>query len=789
MKEYSKYLYISSKEKIVSRCSAILILLLLASAQVRPQTTSLNFDLTSYKAQSGLTATTEDGMLTVDWAGDRNNKLRVKFIIDMGVPTIKELAMRRPDGGWTIFANDLTPEFRVVSGIRRVTQQQTEPLQELGVPLTAEKLNEVKWDAFWDAPLYLNDEPPLSHGGSIPAAKSFVNHPGMPRNPDEVDRATASYHATGCKVRTNGARLEITFPGVELGIFFGYLQYDIFKGSNLIRQMVVAKTDEPSVAFKYDAGLKGLPVGQGSRIVWKDLQKNPRQHDFDDSTGSPRDTVGKLEDTTKNTPYIVTGNNRLIAAELQSGAIAAFPPPHSFYWARESEQNLGYGWYKRDGEKTFSFGIRQAELEKDSEFYHNFALYSARPGTWQRMPMFLYVNPESGEDAIESALTFTHGDRFKSLPDHRVMGSHYHVGLVKRLKASENPDPKINDVATMKATGIDIYGVIDGARGPGRKDTGELFLNDLAEYYEAARGQSENGFLVMPNDENSTGGRKPFMGGHYDLILSKPLYWRPDRKEGQPLSENHPDYGTVYNIGTPADLMEMTERENAIISMAHPNAKRSTGYPEAIKNEPHFLHKNYFALGYRWGMGIDASEIRLGQYRFLSLWDEANNWMAARDRPPKFAMAISEARSDIGERGKPLGDDTYGMSPVNYLKIDSVPSVDDMSSIVNAYKAGNYFVTSGEVLIPKYTVQGDGNNRTIIAEVEWTFPLDFVEIVWGDGEKTDRLIIPTTDLPPFGKKRFEIPFDAAGKKWMRFAAWDVATNGALVQPIDLNEPD
>ncbi|MGK7394391.1 MAG: hypothetical protein ACNS62_07450 [Candidatus Cyclobacteriaceae bacterium M3_2C_046] len=29
--------------------------------------------------------------------------------------------------------------------------------------------------------------------------------------------------------------------------------------------------------------------------------------------------------------------------------------------------------------------------------------------------------------------------------------------------------------------------------------------------------------------------------------------------------------------------------------------------------------------------------------------------------------------------------------------------------------------------------------------------------------------------------RFEIPFNAEGKKWVRLAAWDVATNGALVQ--------
>ena len=731
----------------------------------------INCDLSAYQAQPGLTATVADDVLTITWEGDRGNTLRLQFEINQGIPTIRELAIRAGEGSWRTVATDLTPVFRVVSGVRRVTQQQTEPLERLGVSLTAEKLNEIKWEAFWDAPLYATDEPPRSHQSSIPAAQPYANHPGMPRQPEEVNRATAHYQATGCTVRTNGARLEITFPGVEAGIFSGRLQFDVFKGANLIRQMLVAQTDHPSAAFKYDAGLRGLPVQPSSRVVWRDLIR--RWQDY--RLGGPADEA----------PVIVRSSNRLVAAELEGGAIAAFPPPHSFYWARESEQNLGNSWYRKDSTRTFSFGIRQAEQEEDPEFYHNFALYNARPGTWQRMPLFLYVSPASGSDAVEAVLQFTHGDHFKPLPGYKVMGHHYHVGLVERLGKQGGFDQRLNDVVTMKGIGVDIYGVIDGVRGPGRKDTSEAFLAGLANYYEAARRQSDQDFLVMPNDENSTGGRRPFLGGHYDILLSKPVFWRPARQPNQPLVEQHPQYGTVYNLGNPADMMQMTERENALISMPHPRAKRSTGYPDAIRDEPQFQHENYFGLGYRWGMGIDASEIRLGEYRFLTLWDEANNWMAAQGRPPKFALAISEARSDIGERGKPPYDDTYGMSPVNYLRIDSVPSIDDMSSIINALKRGEYFATSGEVLIPSYAVQGTGQDRLIVAEVEWTFPLDFVEVVWGDGEKTDRQIIFTTDLPPFGQKRFEIPFDATGKKWVRFAAWDVATNGALVQPVSL----
>ena len=67
--------------------------------------------------------------------------------------------------------------------------------------------------------------------------------------------------------------------------------------------------------------------------------------------------------------------------------------------------------------------------------------------------------------------------------------------------------------------------------------------------------------------------------------------------------------------------------------------------------------------------------------------------------------------------------------------------------------------------------------------MEWTFPLDFAELVWGDGDSTHTQAISATDLAPFSFKKFSIPFDAAGKKWVRFAVWDSAGNGAFTQPV------
>jgi hypothetical protein len=48
-------------------------------------------------------------------------------------------------------------------------------------------------------------------------------------------------------VKTNGGRIEVSLPGVKLGVFDGRLEYQIYKGSSLIRQAIVAKTEQPAV--------------------------------------------------------------------------------------------------------------------------------------------------------------------------------------------------------------------------------------------------------------------------------------------------------------------------------------------------------------------------------------------------------------------------------------------------------------------------------------------------------------------------------------------------------------
>jgi hypothetical protein len=261
------------------------------------------------------------------------------------------------------------------------------------------------------------------------------------------------------------------------------------------------------------------------------------------------------------------------------------------------------------------------------------------------------------------------------------------------------------------------------------------------------------------------------------------VYWLDKRAPDQPLVEDMPPYGKVYRIGTPADLLEMARRENILFSMVHPRTKSNAGYPDAYLKKPESLavlkDPRFEGYGFRWGMGIDRSERRWSELRVLEVLDEFNNRLADEPIPPKHLLAISETHQVF------LGDDVYGFAPITYVKLASVPKPDDASPLIKALMDGDSFISSGEVLMPSFSVQGTGNARRVVADLEWTFPLDFVEVVWGDGQKTDRQIISTTDMPQFGKRRFDIPFDATGKKWVRFAAWDAAGNGAMSQPVKL----
>jgi len=709
---------------------------------------TLTCDLAQYKPGAGPSASVDQNVLTVSWPGQSGSEMRTRYAIDGGQPIVRELSVRKAGGPWVTLGHNLAPDYHVISGIRRMSTQQADPLKAAGVELTPEVIAKNRWYAFWDAPLVMKP------------GREII---GPPRAPSDIKQATASFRTSSCRVKTDGAALEVTFPGLSMGIFSGDLRFTAYRGTNLLRMDALASTKEEWIAYKYEAGLKGLSTDLTPRVVWRDTGGLPQQYAFG---GVVHKTFAPVK-----------AQNRLLVAEGKGASLATFTPPHTFFFTREVDINLGYVWYRKDSATTFGFGIRQADAEENPQYVDNFALFNAPPGTMQHMGVYFYASPDPAEGTRQAVLRFTHGDEFKPLPGYKTFVNHFHLRFTDRVRAQNSFDTPMQDLMAMKALGLNIIGLSDFHGDLHPNDPGPLRFKDQKDYFEATRRASDTDFLVAPWEEPSA-----FFGGHYNIMFPKrSVYWSKVRQPGQPFTEMDPTYGKVYHTGNAAEVQQMMDAEGAYWYHAHPRTKGTTGYPDLIFDKPYVKNDRYLGVAFKPGMGMDLSESRICEWRCFDSTDTMNNLYTNSGLRPKYIIA------DIDTYKKGPEDDTYANFPVNYLKIDKTPRPDDdVSPVLKALRDGNFFVTTGEILITNYAVAGTGAQRTIGADVEWTFPLAFVEVVWGDGKKVDRQVISATDAGAFGTKHFAIPFDATGKSWVRFAVWDSAGNGAFVQPVWLN---
>ena len=742
------------------RNTLLVAVMLAVIPPAEPAAAALNCDMSQYREQPGLTATLDQDVLTLTWLGEQEAQLRMRLSIEGGRPFIAELAARRKSKKWGVLGRNLHPEFHVTTAKRRISEQQLNPLRALGREITPEVIEKEKWKVFWDAPL------------SVPGLKGVNSD--WPRRENEIRRDLATYQASGCRVTTDGARIEVSFPGLSLGIFSGRLQFTVYRGTNLVRQEAIAQTNEPSVAYKYRGGLRGFQIGRSSRILWRDTSRAWQKYEFGG---------GRNED-----PVALRARNRLAILETANGSIAFFPPPHKFFWGREIEMNLGFVWYRKDDDRQFSLGVRHGDREEMFRPYGfseqlwkrkvrqsrrfaegNFALYNAPPGTLQRMAVYFYLSPLQGRETLDAALALTRRDRYKKLPGYQVAVSHFHTHFVEQLLDAGSFDYRPPWLAAFRALGINIAMMSDFHGDGHPNDSGAKRFEDLKNYAEACRRHSDREFLLMPGEEPNA-----HLGGHYTLIFPRPVYWTKVRLPGQAFIEKHPDYGEVYHTGSAADMLSLLEAEQGLVWQAHPRTKGSTPYPDAIRDSAHFQSDRFLGGAYQ-SLPADLSEKRICEARCLGVLDDMNNWAG-----PKYLVAEGDTYTKFPE------DEIYGELTVNYIKVDPLPRFDQSwSPITRALRAGDFFVTTGEVLITNFAVEEKGDQLEVSADIEWTFPLDFVEIVWGDGVKTGRKIISATEYPPYGNRKFRIPFDGRGKKWVRLAAWDSAGNGALAQPVHL----
>ena len=352
------------------------------------------------------------------------------------------------------------------------------------------------------------------------------------------------------------------------------------------------------------------------------------------------------------------------------------------------------------------------------------------------------------------------------------------VGLVIPSKNDPPKETFIPDfVDVFKKTGVQIVHLAEfhNHLGPKRHNAEDSLRLLKAMHDECARLSNEN-FLLLPGEEPNV-----HLGGHWISFFPRPVMWVLKRAANKPFIQDHPEYGRVYHLGSSQDVLNLMELEKGLMWAAHPRIKSSTGYPDRYRNENFFKSDRY--LGGAWkAMPADLSRHRLG-WRVLDLLDDTSNWGAKK-------YIVGEV--DVFQVDRTT--EFYAHANINYLRIDEVPNYrDGWGSVLKALSNGAFFISTGEILMPSFTIDGkksgetmsvqETGNSKLEVDLSWTFPMSYYEIISGDGVKVYRERVELSEVGAFGEKTFTKEINLRGKKWVRFEAWDIATNGVISQPI------
>jgi len=202
-----------------------------------------------------------------------------------------------------------------------------------------------------------------------------------------------------------------------------------------------------------------------------------------------------------------------------------------------------------------------------------------------------------------------------------------------------------------------------------------------------------------------------------------------------------------------------------------------------------YAHEDFFKsdrfMGAAWkAMPADLSQPRLGN-RVLDLLDDMNNW-----GEKKTVIAEADLFSITRE------NEMYAHMNVNYMMLDRLPDfTEGWRPVVEGMQQGKFFSTTGEVLMHELKVNGklsgetlqlkSGGTTNVSLKLSWTFPLNFVEIISGDGKKVYREKIDLRNTKAYGTQEFKFHPNLKGRKWMRVEVWDCAVNGAFSQTFYL----
>jgi len=563
-------------------------------------------------------------------------------------------------------------------------------------------------------------------------------------------------------VTTTGTRTVLRIGRLTSASFGGALEITLYNGSPLFDVAAVLATQMDSTAILYDAGLV-CKARTWKRIAWSGTDDHLQ-------TAAP-DTAAKSSNLAVKYRTVIGGND--------GGSLALFPAPHQYFYPLDEAFNLKFTWYGshyRELIPGFGIGIRQ-DLQGDHRYV---PWFNAPPGTQQRLHFFCLLSTGDPAPALEAVKQFTHDDAFEALPGYKTMQSHFHNEFTSSVVLAGKPIPEEpNFVKVFRRMGVNIVHLAE-FHGPGHpKGPDEIRLKELRALFGQCQRLSKDSFLLLPGEEANN-----FYGGHWLAFFPRPVYWIMSRNADTPFMVNDPQLGKVYHVGNREEMLKLLEIENGLSWTAHARTKASVGFPDAYKGEEFFLSDHFFGAAWK-AIPADLSLPTLSK-RVLNLMDDMNNWGLKKHIIGEEDVFTIEPENEM-----------YGHMNVNYLQMDTLPAYDNgWQPVLDVMKNGKFFTTTGEVLLPSFTVNGKGagettqagpdGKATILLSARWTFPLGFAEIISGDGRQVYRERIDLRNTQAFGEQLFTFHPDLRNRKWVRVEVWDAAANGAFTQTVWIN---
>jgi hypothetical protein len=569
---------------------------------------------------------------------------------------------------------------------------------------------------------------------------------------------TIDFNKQTASVSSIGNRTVIRVGSLQAPGFSGILEITLYNGSPLLNIAAVMSTEKDSTAILYDAGLISK-TQTWDKIGWSDVYEK----------------MQSMQPALSDKATDLQVKYRTIIGENSTGSLAVFPAPHQYFYPLDEAFNLKFVWagnQYRSMLDGYGIGIRQ-DLYGDRRFV---PWFNAPPGTKQRLNFFVLLSSGNSAATLDEVKKFTNSDRYEALPGYKTLASHFHNEFIMNVVMAKKPVPESPSfIDVFKRTGVDIvhlgeFHYTAHATGPD-----SLRLKELRALFEQCKRLSSKEILLLPGEEPNE-----FLGGHWMNFFPKPVYWIMSRKEGMPFVTDDPVYGKVYRIANETEMLDLLRRENGLAWTAHPRTKGSTGYPDRYKNTTFFNDKHF--LGAAWkAIPADLSIPIMGK-RVLDLLDDMNNWGSRKTVLAEADLFTIEPENEM-----------YAHLNINYLKLDKLPEFNDgWQPVLDALQQGRFFSSTGEVLIPEFTVDGkstgdeltlSGKQSNVSFKLTWTFPMNYAEIISGDGEKVYRERITLDTTIPFGEQVITRSLDLTGRKWVRLEAWDVAANGAFTQTV------